>query len=52
MGMVYEYLTDPRFRAHVESIAEKLTEMERDLAKERKAMTRLWAKRPNQLTKN
>ncbi len=28
MGMVYEYLTGPRFRAHVESIVEKFTEME------------------------
>jgi hypothetical protein len=35
MGMVYEYLTGPRFRARVESIVEKFTEMEQDLAKER-----------------
>lgn len=41
MGMVYEYLTGPRFRAHVESIVEKFTEMEADLANERKTMTRL-----------
>ncbi len=49
MGMVYEYLTGPRFRAHVESIVEKFTEMEQDLAKERKTMTRLWAKREGQI---
>jgi hypothetical protein len=49
MGMVYEYLTGPRFRAHVESIVEKFTEMEQDLAKERKTMTRLWAKREEQI---
>jgi hypothetical protein len=49
MGMVYEYLTGPRFRAHVESIVEKFTEMEADLAKERKTMTRLWAKREEQI---
>jgi len=49
MGMVYEYLTGPRFRAHVESIVEKFTEMETDLAKERKTMTRLWAKREEQI---
>ena len=49
MGMVYEYLTGPRFRAHVESIVEKFTEMEQDLAKERKTMTRLWAKREKQI---
>ena len=49
MGMVYEYLTGPRFRAHVESIVEKFTEMEQDFAKERKTMTRLWAKREEQI---
>ncbi len=49
MGMVYEYLTGPRFRAHVESIVEKFTEMEQDLARERKTMTRLWAKREEQI---
>jgi hypothetical protein len=49
MGMVYEYLTGPRFPAHVESIVEKFTEMEQDLARERKTMTRLWAKREEQI---
>ena len=49
MGMVYEYLTGPRFRARVESIVEKVTEMEADLARERKTMTRLWAKREEQI---
>jgi hypothetical protein len=49
MGMVYQYLTGARFRAHVESIVEKFTAMEEDLAKERKTMTRLWAKREEQI---
>jgi hypothetical protein len=49
MGMVYEYLTGPRFRAHVESIVEKFAEMEQDLARERKTMIRLWAKREEQI---
>ncbi len=49
MGMVYEYLTGPRFCAHVESIVEKFTEMEQDVARERKTMTRLWAKREEQI---
>ena len=49
MGMVYQYLTGPRFRAHIESIVEKFTEMEDDLSKERKTMTRLWAKREEQI---
>ena len=49
MGMVYEYLTGPRFCAHVESIVEKFTEMEQDVARERKTMTSLWAKREEQI---
>jgi hypothetical protein len=49
MGMVYQYLTGSRFRAHVESIVEKFTEMHEDLAKERRTMTRLWAKREEQI---
>jgi hypothetical protein len=48
MGMFYDYLTTSRFRAHVESIVEKFTEMEQDLAKERKTMTRLLSKREEQ----
>ena len=49
MGLVYQYLTGPRFRAHVESIVEKFTEMEDDLNKERRTITRLWAKREEQI---
>ncbi len=49
MGMVYEYLTGPRFRAHVESIVERFSEMEQDLAKERRTMVRMWAKREEQI---
>lgn len=49
MGMVYDYLTGPRFRAHVQCIVEKFTEMEEDLAKEKKTMTRQWAKREEQM---
>jgi hypothetical protein len=49
MGMVYQYLTGPRFRDHVQSIVEKFTEMEEDLSRERKTMTRLWAKREEQI---
>ena len=49
MGMVYRYLTGPRFRDHVQSIVERFTEMEEDLSRERKTMTRLWAKREEQI---
>jgi hypothetical protein len=49
MGMVYEYLFGPRFRQRVEAIVERFTEMHEDLDKERRTMTRLWAKREEQI---
>ncbi len=49
MEMVYEYLTGPRFRHRIEAIVEKFSDMQTDLDKERKAMTRLWAKRETQI---
>ena len=47
--MVYQYLTGPRFRHRVEAIVEKFADMQADLDKERKMMTRLWAKRHEQI---
>ncbi|MBR2535039.1 MAG: DUF2130 domain-containing protein [Hyphomicrobium sp.] len=49
MELVYDYLTGPRFRQRVEAIVEKFDEMQSDLDKERKAMTKLWAKRQVQI---
>lgn len=49
MELVYQYLTGPRFRHRVEAIVEKISEMQLDLARERKATTRLWAKRETQI---
>ena len=49
MELVYDYLTGPRFRQRVEAIVEKFDEMQSDLDKERKAMTKLWAKRQAQI---
>lgn len=49
MELVYEYLTGPRFRHRVEAIVEKFSEMQSDLDRERKAMTRMWAKREAQI---
>jgi hypothetical protein len=43
MEMVYQYLTGPRFRHRIEAIVE-ISDMQADLDKERKTMTRLWAK--------
>jgi hypothetical protein len=50
MELVYHYLTGPLFRQRIEAIVEKFSDMEADLAKERKTMTRLWAKRESQIT--
>ena len=49
MELVYQYLTSPRFRHRIEAIVEKFTDMQQDLDKERKMMTRLWAKREEQI---
>jgi hypothetical protein len=49
MELVYQYLTGPKFRHRVEAIVEKFSDMRADLDRERKAMTRLWAKREAQI---
>ena len=49
MELTYQYLTGPRFRHRVQAIVEKFSDMMDDLEKERKTMTRLWAKREEQL---
>ena len=49
MEMVYQYLTGPRFRHRIEAIVEKFSDMQVDLDKERKTMTRSWAKREAQI---
>jgi hypothetical protein len=49
MGMIYQYLTGPKFRAHIGAVVEKFSEMQNDLARERRTMIRLWAKREQQI---
>jgi hypothetical protein len=49
MEIMYQYLTGPRFRQRLEAIIDKFSDMQADLEKERKAMTRLWAKREEQI---
>lgn len=49
MELVYQYLTGPRFRHRVQAIVEKFSDMQEDLDRERKTMTRLWAKREEQI---
>ncbi len=40
MELVYQYLTGPRFRHRITAIFEKFSDMQQDLEKERKTMTR------------
>jgi hypothetical protein len=49
MGMVYEYMTGPRFSQRIQAIAEAFSSMKDDLEKERKVITKQWAKREEQL---
>ena len=49
MELVYQYLTGPRFRQRVEAIVEKFSDMQEDLDRERRQMSRLWAKREEQI---
>jgi len=49
MEQVYQYLTGTRFRQRVDAVVEKFNDMREDLDKERKFMTRQWAKRETQI---
>ena len=49
MEMVYGYLTGPRFRQRVQAIVEAFSSMKKDLDMEKKAITRQWAKREEQI---
>ena len=49
MELVYQYLTGPRFKQRVQAIVEKFTDMNDDLERERKIMTKNWAKREAQI---
>jgi len=47
--MVYQYFTGPRFRQRVQAIVEAFSSMQEDLDKEKKAITKQWAKREEQI---
>lgn len=49
MELLYSYLTGPRFRQRVEGIVEAFSSMKEDLDKEKKAITKQWAKRDEQI---
>lgn len=49
MEMVYNYLIGPRFRQRVQALVEAFSSMKEDLDREKKAITRQWAKREEQI---
>jgi hypothetical protein len=49
MEMIYQYLTGPRFRQRIQAIVEAFSSMKDDLDREKKAITRQWAKREEQI---
>jgi hypothetical protein len=49
MEMVYQYLTGPRFRQRIQAIVEAFSSMREDLDRERKAITKQWSKREEQI---
>lgn len=49
MELVYQYLTGPRFRQRVQAIVEAFSAMKEDLFREKKAITKQWAKREDQI---
>ncbi len=49
MEIIYQYLTGPRFRQRVQAIVEAFSSMHEDLDKEKKAITKQWAKREEQI---
>ena len=50
--MVYQYLTGPRFRHRVEAIVEAFSSMQEDLDREKKSITKQWAKREEQIERS
>jgi hypothetical protein len=48
--MIYQYLTGPEFRHRIAALVEKFNDMREDLDRERKFLTKQWAKREQQIT--
>jgi hypothetical protein len=51
MDLLYQYLTSNEFRLQIEAIVEGFSQMQTDLAAERRAMERIWKQREKQLEK-
>jgi hypothetical protein len=51
MEELYQYLCSTEFRQHIEGIVESFVELQNDLAKERRAMERIWSAREKQINR-
>lgn len=51
MSMIYDFVTSDAFRLQVEAIVEGFTQMQHDLAGEKRAMARIWKQREKQIEK-
>ncbi len=49
VALVYDYLAGPEFKGRITTIVESFTSMRDDLEGEKRAVTRLWAKREKQI---
>lgn len=47
--LIYQYLTGPNFRHRIEAIVEAFSSMKSDLDKEKRVITKQWAKRESQI---
>ena len=51
MEMLYDFLTSNDFKLQIEGITEGFTQMQTDLASEKRAMQRIWSQREKQIDK-
>ena len=51
MAMLYDFLTSTEFRMQIEGIVEGFSQMQDDLAKEKRAMQKTWSQREKQIDK-
>ncbi len=51
MAMLYDFLTSTEFRMQIEGIVEGFSQMQDDLAKEKRAMQKIWSQREKHIDK-
>ncbi|MCK4447974.1 MAG: DUF2130 domain-containing protein, partial [Candidatus Marinimicrobia bacterium] len=49
MEAIYQYLSGPEFKQKVEAIVETFSTMQKQLDKEKRAMTKIWKEREKQI---